>query len=118
MSDSPEIDKEQLYGEFLRPSRWKDNLERKAAHKALDIPEDDQTEIKVDKSVKGIGAKGLVAVALAMGVPGVGVAYMGLQALKAMKPATEVVEKLIPGENKTIHKTTNEKFRLGDHVIE
>lgn len=58
---------------FWKKSRvWKDNLERKASYKALDIPDDEMgvsTTKKIDKSRHGLGAIGAIGVALAAGLP-------------------------------------------------
>ena len=55
---------------------WQDKLYRKAAHKTLDIPDDDM-QINTHKS--GVGAIGLIGVALAAGVPGGLIAYQMLK---------------------------------------
>lgn len=72
MPDSQPIDKQHLYGEYTRTERWRDALSKRLAHKALDIP-DDEMQINVDKSKKGLGAKELIA----MGVLVAGGAYGG-----------------------------------------
>lgn len=53
----PEIDKEQLYGEYMARVRWRDKLQRKASHKALDVPDGDGTNI-----INGISGKHLLGV--------------------------------------------------------
>lgn len=71
MSNSSGPDKGQLYGVFQRTEDWKDQLHRRLAHKSLDIADDDM-QIAVDKSTKGMGAKELLAIgALVIGA-GVG----------------------------------------------
>ena len=71
MPESQPLDKQHLYGEYTRTERWRDELSKKLAHKAVDIPEDDMN-IAVDKSTKGMGAKELLAIgALVIGA-GVG----------------------------------------------
>jgi hypothetical protein len=67
-----QIDKQHLYGEYTRTERWRDALSKRLAHKALDIP-DDEMQINVDKSKKGLGAREL----LAMGVLVAGGVYGG-----------------------------------------
>ena len=65
MSNSkPEIDKEFLYGNYYQTQRWRDNLSRKSAHQALDIPEDDMN-INVRN---GIGWKDILAAAALGGI--------------------------------------------------
>lgn len=120
-SNGTEIDKEALYGNFLGPEgrriERQNKLYDKTAHMALDIPyEDDDTRIDVKKETtnhNGIGTKGLIALAAAMAIPGLGGAYMAYQALQNAKPVKEVVGKVIekPG------KTTRQNWRLGDHEV-
>lgn len=50
--------------------KWRDSLYRKAAHKTLDIPDDD--EMPNINSYKGIGTGGLIAVILGMLAAGIG----------------------------------------------
>ena len=44
---------------------WRDSLARRAAHKALDISDEDMT---IDSSRRGLGALGTIGVALAAGL--------------------------------------------------
>lgn len=76
-----QIDKQHLYGEYTRTERWRDALSKRLAHKALDIP-DDEMQINVDKSKKGLGVKEL----LAMGVLVAGGAYGGSLLTKPTTP--------------------------------
>ena len=55
-------DKNYLYGEFQRGQRWRDRLAAKLAHKAVDIPEDEDVNLNVQNS-HGTGWKELVAIA-------------------------------------------------------
>lgn len=84
---SDDIDKQQLYGDFRDEQARRGKLMHKAAHKALDIPEDDM-QINANKTthVNGIGTKGLVAIAATLGVPA---ALLGL-ALLLKGPAADV----------------------------
>lgn len=66
MSTSTGIDKQALYGEYLDRQRWKDKLYKRAAHKSLDIPEDDM-QINVNKGLGTVGALGIAGMA---GLPG------------------------------------------------
>ena len=67
---SPEISKDFLYGRYHAGEERRQKLAMKAAHKALDIPDDDDMQIKADRTtVNGVGAKGLIGVALAAGLP-------------------------------------------------
>ncbi len=45
----PEVDKDQLYGQYERRQKWREGLAKKASHKALDIPLDDDMIINVRK---------------------------------------------------------------------
>lgn len=58
-------DKDYLYGEFQRGQRWRDRLAAKLAHKAVDIPEDEDVNLNVQNS-HGIGWKGLAVIAGAL----------------------------------------------------
>ena len=73
MSANGEIDKKFLYGKFESGQEWQNTLNRKAAHKALDIPED--MPITVHKN--GLGWKELLAIG-AMGMLGLGTGVGGL----------------------------------------
>jgi len=67
---------------------WRDKLYRRAAHKSLDIPDDDM-QITSDKS--GVGALGLTGVALAAGLPGALMAYQMLRG-----PQAPVAPEIVP----------------------
>jgi len=53
-------DKDSLYGEFQRGQRWRDRLAAKLAHKAVDIPEDEDVNLSVQHN--GIGWRGLAVI--------------------------------------------------------
>lgn len=53
------VDKQTLYGEFERRQKWRENLAKKGAHKALDIPLDDDMNMNVRN---GIGWKELLVI--------------------------------------------------------
>lgn len=82
---TPEIDKQQNYGNYLGKEKWKGALHKAAAHMALDIPED--MGIQADKTTtttnNGMDWKGMVALAAAL----LGGAYM----LKPGPPAAPIV---------------------------
>lgn len=65
-------DKSWLYGKFQRANDWQNNLQRKLAHKSLDIADD--VELQVDNSRKnaGMGWRELAVIAAA----GIGGAYL------------------------------------------
>ena len=66
---------------------WQDKLYKRAAHKTLDIPEDD---MQINSHKSGVGALGLVGVALAAGLPGGLIAYQMLRGTKE-PPAPPVI---------------------------
>lgn len=67
--NSSEVDKYSLYGSFLNWQDAREKLGLKAAHKALDIPDDDMN-VNADNSRHGIGTLGAIAIAaIAAGVP-------------------------------------------------
>lgn len=53
----PKLDKEHLYGQFNKRNEWRHTLAKKATYKALDIPEEDDVNINVQK---GYGWKELL----------------------------------------------------------
>ena len=55
---------------------WQEKLYRRAAHKSLDIPDDD---MQITSNKSGVGSIGLIGVALAAGLPGGLVAYQMLK---------------------------------------
>lgn len=73
-----EIDKEQLYGENTRHSRWRDRLACKASHKALDIPEDEVIQANRIDRRRGFGPLAVAGVAGVAGVPAILLALVTL----------------------------------------
>jgi len=68
--DAPiDVDKRAIRGEWLRNSRWRDRLHNRAAHAALDIPEDEM--INAPRITNGLGWKELAVLAATV----LGVAY-------------------------------------------
>lgn len=59
-----EIDKNHLYGKFQAGQDWRAKLGRLASYKALDI-DDPEMQINANRVSNGVGAKGLIGVALA-----------------------------------------------------
>lgn len=83
---------EETYGFWAQREGWKDKLQKKATHKALNIPEIDDMNITTttNNTSSGVGALGL---ALASGIPTLGVAGLAAAMLtglfdKAPQPAT------------------------------
>jgi len=72
-----EIGKAELFEDWRRAKEWQDKLYKKAAHKALDIPEDD---MEINVSNKGIGPWGGIGIALAAAaVPGALAAWLAIR---------------------------------------
>ena len=71
------IDKNNLYGEFLKGEKWRRNLAKSATHKALDIAEAEDVNLSVNKST-GVSTAGMIGVALAAGL---GPALLGIAML-------------------------------------
>ena len=105
-----DIDKEKLYGKFDagRESRqckdaWRDALAKKAAHKALDIDdldESDPMQVKVDNS--GMKARDLAAVAAIIASTGAAVFFVDRlpRRPKPIAPA-EASDNIDAGDNDT-----------------
>lgn len=99
-TNGQEVDKEALYGRYLRTADAQEKLALKLAHKALDIGEDmdiqaNQTHNHYHPPASGGSTLGKLAVgaAVAMGAGGLG---LGLWSL-LRDPAEKVIEKVIPG---------------------
>lgn len=85
---------------------WRDRLAKSASHAALDIPEDDMNIQGGDKITinEGLGAKGLIALAAAIGVPYLAAAALGYSLLKKPDP---------PAVQPTQHTTdTDTRYRI------
>lgn len=52
---------------WRRNQQWRENLAKKAAHKSLDIPDDD---MQIHNTRTGISAGGAIGIAAAAGIPG------------------------------------------------
>lgn len=66
IASNGEIDQEYHYGEWLRSSRWRDRLAKKATHKALNIPEDDTDIRNTTQHFNGLGWKELIVLGAMM----------------------------------------------------
>ena len=84
---STEPNPSDLYLNYQRNIQWRDRLHKRLAHKSFDIPEEE--DMYVDNSQKGLSGKAVLGIALAAamaaGVPGAGIAYFALDAMKSMK---------------------------------
>lgn len=85
MSDLP--DKGYLYGQFQKGQDWRDRLQRKLAHKAVDIGVDDDVNVDNSQRNSGFGWKELAVLATG----GLGAMYM----FSGVQPAPQAV----PSEN-------------------
>lgn len=75
------LDKASLYGRYNNAEDTKaakadqrENLAMRAAHKALDIPQEDVEDVKINANKYGLGTLGAVGLALATGLPVAGLA--------------------------------------------
>lgn len=66
-----DVNKRGLWPLWLRNQEWREELSRKAAHKSLDIPED---EMNIINTKTGIGTWGAMGIAAAAGLPGLAAA--------------------------------------------
>lgn len=83
-----ELNKQNLYGEWLRGEKWKRRLQKATAHKAMDIAEEEPVEVNVNKST-GISTAGLLG---AVGLITIGNAILGAAFLfRQSAPAPQVV---------------------------
>ena len=57
---------EDLYPEWAANSRWRDKLAKKAAHKALDLPNDD---MQITQTRNGVSPAAVAGIAAAVGCP-------------------------------------------------
>ena len=100
-NNSAGIDKEFLYGKFQRAVDWQQKLAKKASYKALDIAEDD---VNINANKTGIGALGAIGIALAAGLPSMGMAGLLAYSMLGDKPETTAPtpEKIIETVTETI----------------
>lgn len=76
----PESDKEKLWGWWYSAKKWQDKLHKSAAHKALDIPEDEMAGIQANKEMVVNNSGMSPAWLLATAVIGLGGLYLYNQA--------------------------------------
>lgn len=67
-TDDGSINKSELYGRYQRGEDARHKLGLKMAYKSLDIPDDDMN-INANRTVNGVGAKAMIGVAVAAGIP-------------------------------------------------
>lgn len=69
-----------LWPLWFKQQEWRQKLERKATHKALDIPDDD---MNITQTKVGIGTAGAIGIAAAVGLPSM--AAVGIMAWALLK---------------------------------
>ena len=84
-----------MYGMWSKTVDWQDNLHRKAAHKALNIPEDGVINSSTTTIHKGMGAIPALVLALAALLGGAGLMYGLMGRDVADKTTTETVETVV-----------------------
>jgi hypothetical protein len=85
-SSQPDIDKKALYGRYQDAEDRRAKLALKMQHKALDIPEEDDVNINVDKSTRsGLGWKEMLVIVLGL----LGTGGLGIGAYKAFNPPAQ-----------------------------
>lgn len=76
-----------IWQRWARRQDWTDELQRKAVHKALDIPDDDMQIVNASKTQTGASGGAVTAAALAGGIPATVLAAMlGLSAMRGSQP--------------------------------
>ncbi len=71
MASSSQIDKEQLYGEYLNDHRRKSRMAEQLARKSLDLPDADDMQV-TNTTTTGLGWKELVAMGVLVGGGAIG----------------------------------------------
>jgi len=99
--ESGGLDQEALFGIYTRSEDRKARLNDRVLHKAFNIPLPE--DVNVDQRKYGVGAGGLLALALGLGIPGAAVLggatwlagkYMDSQKQSAQAPPTSTVKPL------------------------
>ena len=101
-----EDDKQLLYGDYRDGLKAQQKLYMKAAHKALDIPDDD---MQINANRFGLSPAGVVAVALASGLLGVG--GLGLGAL-LNRPAPAPPPAIVAPQPPATQKAEPQEWRI------
>ena len=79
-----DINQRGLWPNWATATEWREKLYKKAAHKSLDIPDDD---VQITNTKSGISTAGAVGIASAIGVPSVvSSAIMGYALLNKSDP--------------------------------
>ena len=119
------IDKNALYGDYRDHMKKQNRLYMRAAHKALDIPDDDVgINTKTDNSRHGIGAIGATALAaIAGGLPLASLFFAGMFNKPELPPTgpPAVVKPAEPEtktEIKTVTKTKTIDWEVGKPIVE
>lgn len=111
MSNLQEIDKNELYKLFTTRVNWQDKLYKSAAHKSLDIPEDDMNITSNSGNVtnnysppvkSGLGTLGKLAAGAALLSTGMGAGIGIPLILDALKDKNTTITKPIQDIDKTL----------------
>ena len=102
----PQSLSESLAPEFTRNQRWQDNLAKRFAHKAVDIPE----EMKIEANKTGISGWSVAGIVAAAGL---GPAAMGLGMLWNQRDKLPVQ---LPGVDKVLKQDADVK--IGKPIVE
>ncbi len=81
--------KKNIWQRWGRKQDWQNDLEKKAAYKSFDIPEEDDTNLTKTNTTTNTGASGgaIAAAALAGGIPATVLAAMvGLSSMRGSQP--------------------------------
>lgn len=85
------------WARWARNADWRDRLHKKAAHKSLDIPEEDVINANRETTVTGVGPLGVIGIALATAIPSVAAILLAWQFLKTPPTAVQQTLPAQPG---------------------
>lgn len=89
--DTPaDVDKQTIHGWWLRQALWRDDLDRRLSHKALDIPEQEPMENVGNRS--GMTWRELLAIGALLLTGGGMYQILNQQTVKAPAPAVDPVD--------------------------
>lgn len=96
MSDS--LDKEQLYGEYLKDFRRKARMSEQLARKSLDLPDNDEMQNVGNKTTVGMGWRELGLVGVLTAAAGIGGNLLANREAKAPEPTPPAI---VPADTDT-----------------
>lgn len=90
-ADTPsDVNQRGIWPLWTRQQEWRQKLERKATHKALDIPDDD---MNITNTKTGISTGGAIGIAAAAGIPSLAAAaILGFALLKDKSEPPKAVD--------------------------